>query len=338
MTTIRRRRQQQVFGPVPTRRLGRSLGVDPVPLKTCNFNCVYCQLGRTTRLSTRRKAFFNVCEVLAEVVTTVADRGTDAIDWITFVGSGETALFSRLGSLIRYVQTATRLPVAVITNGSLLSVPAVRRELAAADAVLPSLDAGSEDLYLRINRPHRSFTFADHIRGLREFRNEYGGRLWIEVMLVSGVNDSEDAVTDLASLLHGIGADEVHLTLPDRPPSEPWVEAPEPAIVARARELIGSTARVPEPDSIGDVLEPGGDIAGATAAVLTRHPMREAELVHLLGRWAPGRALAILTELGERRDLQVVERGGDRYWCDAHSVYSGVVTNSDNRRHTGPAA
>lgn len=340
MTTPTASGLRHVFGPVPTRRLGRSLGVDPVPLKTCDFNCVYCQLGRTRRLTTRRKRFFNLSDLFAEIVTAVCHHGEDAIDWITFVGSGETTLFSRLGSLIRFVKSATRLPVAVITNGSLLSLPTVRHELEAADAVLPSLDAGHEDVYLRINRPHRSLTYAEHVRGLQAFRDEYRGRLWVEVMLVKGVNDSEESLAALAEILRRIGPDEVHLTLPDRPPSQPWVEPPDPDTIDRARGLIGALAKVVEPAAVSCA---GGDldeITDAAAAVLARHPLRETELVGLLRQWAPGRSLAVLSELGQRSDLQTVERSGGRFWCSSGALFSDADTDSGGKQHhyAGPAA
>jgi wyosine [tRNA(Phe)-imidazoG37] synthetase (radical SAM superfamily) len=327
-----------VFGPVPTRRLGRSLGIDPLPLKTCDFNCVYCQLGRTPRLTTRRKRFVNASDLFAEVVTAVARHGRDAIDWITFVGSGETTLFSRLGSVIRFVQTATRLPVAVITNGSLLSQPCVRRELVAADAVLPSLDAGSEEVYRRINRPHRSLTFTDHVEGLEAFRREYNGRLWVEVMLVKGINDTPSSLDALARLLRRIAPDEIHLTLPDRPPSEPWVEAPEASTIARATELLGATAATIEPAAVTAPLTEGSNLAGAVAAVLARHPMHEEELVRLLGEWAPGRWLTLLAELGKRADLQTIERPGGRFWCSSRSLFSDADRSRRDHHHIGPAA
>ena len=132
-----------VFGPIPSRRLGQSLGIDPIPLKTCNWNCVYCQLGRSTPLVNERKNYFVPEAILAEVQAALAAHRPGDIDWITFVGSGEPTLHASIGLLIRQVKTLTDLPVAVITNGSLLYLPEVRQELSAADAVLPTLDAGN---------------------------------------------------------------------------------------------------------------------------------------------------------------------------------------------------
>jgi len=141
-----------VFGPVPSRRLGRSLGIDPVPFKTCNWNCVYCQLGRTTPMTNVRREFFPRFEIVAEVADTLAGPAAGEIDWITFVGSGEPLLHAGLGAMIREVKSLTPLPVAVITNGSLLYQRKIQEELMAADAVLPTLDVGSAKLYQTIKR------------------------------------------------------------------------------------------------------------------------------------------------------------------------------------------
>ncbi len=148
-----------IFGPVPTRRLGQSLGIDPVPLKTCNWNCVYCQLGRSIPMVNERKDFFPAEDILAEVENALLSHQPGEIDWITFVGSGETTLYASLGRLIREVKKLTSLPVAVITNGSLLSKREIRQELLAADAVLPSLDAGTPELYQQVNRPYPGLSF-----------------------------------------------------------------------------------------------------------------------------------------------------------------------------------
>ncbi|HIE57985.1 MAG TPA: radical SAM protein, partial [Anaerolineales bacterium] len=179
-----------VFGPVPSRRLGQSLGIDPVPLKTCNWNCVYCQLGRSKPMTNERKDFFPVEEILAEVEEALAVHQPGEIDWVTFVGSGETTLNASIGALIRAVKTLTPLPVAVITNGALLYQPQVRAELVAADAVMPSFDAGNPQLYRRINRPHPDLTYERLLNGLLAFREKYEGHLWVEVMLIKDLNDS----------------------------------------------------------------------------------------------------------------------------------------------------
>ena len=225
-----------VFGPLPSRRLGQSLGIDPIPMKTCNWNCVYCQLGRSSAwrrnggCTLRRRTFWR------RLSKAIEKHGRDGIDWVTFVGSGEPTLHAGLGWMIDELKRRSPIPVAVLTNGSLLDLPEVRRDLRGADAVMPSLDAGTERLYRQINRAAKPFGLDRLVRGLEAFRAEYSGRLWIEVMLISGLNDGDEALRDLAAALHRIGPDEVHINLPVRPPAEPWVEPPPAADCPRCRD------------------------------------------------------------------------------------------------------
>jgi wyosine [tRNA(Phe)-imidazoG37] synthetase (radical SAM superfamily) len=310
-----------VFGPVPSRRLGRSLGIDPVPLKTCNYSCVYCQLGRTRPLARKRKAFFNVSDILAEVASTLDQHESDVIDWITFVGSGETTLFSRLGSLIRFVKSISDLPVAVITNGSFLFLPKVRQELSAADAVLPSLDAGTETLYTKINRPHRDFSFGQHVRGLMEFRREYEGRLWVEVMLLGGVNDSSAALRDISAVLRRVEPDEIHISTPTRPPAEPWVELPSQDTLERAASIFGSAAKVLHPIEVELKTEIDEELIDAVLTIVSRHPLQEAELVRNLVHLVPERVQETLTTLAEGGRIRLIERYGKKFWCGADTQF-----------------
>ncbi len=310
-----------VFGPVPSRRLGRSLGVDPVPPKTCNWNCVYCQLGRTGTLVTERSEFFPRAEILSELLAALARLGSGAVDWITFVGSGETTLYEGLGWLIRQVKQRTRVPVAVITNGSLLYLPEVREELLAADAVLPSLDAGSERLYRRIDRPSPLLDFERYVRGLTTFRAQYSGRLWVEVMLVEGLNDSEEALREIAGVLQDIQPDCVHLSLPVRPPCEPWVQLADNAAVERALAVLGSAARVVHPAQTELDLSRCEDPAQAIVQIVTRHPMRDEELRRALWRWTQKEIEQALGQLKAGGQIQPVERHGALFWSSANYRY-----------------
>ena len=310
-----------VFGPVHSRRLGRSLGIDPVPLKTCNFNCIYCQLGRTRAFTIRRKAFFGVSDILAEVATALDRLGPGSIDWITFIGSGETTLFSRLGPLIRFVKCLSSRPVAVITNGSLLYLPEVRRELSAADAVLASLDAGADELHTRIHRPHRDFTFARHIEGLIEFRKVYEGRLWPEVMLIRGVNDSVEALSDIADVLRIVGPDEVHLSTPTRPPAEEWVEPPRPETLQRACAIFGGVAKVLTPVTVDVELGLDEELVETLSGVISRHPLEEAEVLRTLSHWVPGRITETLEALASAGRIRAITRHGKRFWCAASTEF-----------------
>lgn len=312
---------KHVFGPVPSRRLGQSLGIDPIPFKTCNFSCVYCQLGRTRSFVTRRKAFCSVSAIVAELATTLDRSGPDTIDWITIVGSGETTLFSRLGSLIRFVRSMSSLPVAVITNGSLLNFPAVQKDLSEADAVLPSLDAGSQDLFSRINRPHPSFSFERQVDGLIGFRKAYERKLWVEVMLLGGVNDTPEALRDIAALLERMEPDEIHIALPTRPPAEPWVEVPDRRRIERACSVFGNTAKVLQPLEAGIETEIDGDPVDALVTIVSRHPLEECEVVRILERRSGEAVVRDLSSLTHSGRIKIIEHHGKRFWCAAKAQF-----------------
>ena len=310
-----------VFGPVPSRRLGQSLGIDTIPLKTCNWNCVYCQLGRTVPLTNVRREYVPREDILIEVRQALAAHAPGEINWVTFVGSGEPTLHSGIGWLIRQVKALTDLPVAIITNGSLLYLPEVREELSAADAVLPTLDAGTPELYRRINRPHPDITFERLVEGLIAFRQQYTGKLWIEVMLVRGLNDTEPALRDIAAVLRQIGPDEVHINLPTRPPAETWVQPPDDEGLMRAVAILGDIAQIVHPAKGSFDLSGYDDVVDAIVGIITRHPMREEELRHALERWSPGQVEEALAELEASGRAQVVARYGARFWSAAASRY-----------------
>jgi wyosine [tRNA(Phe)-imidazoG37] synthetase (radical SAM superfamily) len=312
---------EAVFGPVPSRRLGQSLGIDLVPFKTCNWNCVYCQLGRTSPFTLERREYMPKTEILVQVQEALTAHAPGEIDWVTFVGSGETCLHSELGWLINAVKQETEIPVAVITNGSLLHLPEVRRALLAADAVMPSLDAASERLYRKINRPHHSLTLEILIGGLKAFRAEYGGQLWAEVMLIKDLNDGVPELKALAAVLEDIGADEIHLLLPTRPPAEAWVEPPDEVSLQRAQFILGKRARlIDETDGTFD-LSAEGSVTEALRSILTRHPMCESDLLTTLEKWLPGQSVQTLENLSAAGQIQSVIRRGQRFWSVARARY-----------------
>jgi wyosine [tRNA(Phe)-imidazoG37] synthetase (radical SAM superfamily) len=284
-----------VFGPVPSRRLRRSLGIDPTPPpryresgnagpdegpragKACNWNCVYCQLGPTRPFTLRRSSFFPPQELFDELKSALAADSIRQFDWIIFVGSGEPTLNKDLGALIRGVKELSDAPVAVITNGSLLLDAEVRSELLQADAVLPTLDAGDSKLYRAINRPPSEYAFEEYIRGLEEFSREYEGKLWIEVMLIKGMNDGKEALCNLAAALERIGPVEVHIVLPTRPPAEERVRPADAEGLDRAKAILGRRLGVLLPDQgrggFGDDAAGGG--LDPLISIITRHPLSE---------------------------------------------------------------
>ncbi|MEJ2008589.1 MAG: radical SAM protein [Acidobacteriota bacterium] len=326
---------KHVFGPVPSRRLGRSLGIDPIPFKTCNWNCVYCQLGRTTPLTNVRRNYFPPRAIVAEVSEALKSRQAAEIDWVTFVGSGEPTLHASLGWMIREVKGMTSVPVAVITNGSLLYQPEVCEELMAADAVLPTLDAGNEELYRTINRPHPSLTYDSLVDGLIAFRAVYTGRLWLEVMLVGGLNDTEEALRELAAVLQRIHPDEVHINLPIRPPAEPWVKPPEEEGLMRATALLGEIAHVVHPAEGVFDLSGYANVVDAVVGIITRHPMREEEIMRTLDRWTPTEVQQALADLQAHGGARVIERYGRRFWTAAAGRYGEARSGSSKNQRGG---
>ncbi len=306
-----------VFGPLPSRRLGQSLGVDPLPLKVCNWNCIYCQLGRTVPLTNERREYFPRETILAEVREALASQKPGAIDWVTLVGSGETTLHAGIGWLIRNIKALTEIPVSVITNGSLFYLPEVREELSAADAVLASLDAGNARLYRRVNRPVAGLRFDLLLGGLLAFRTEYRGRLWIEVMLMKDVNDQDDSLKEISAILERIRPDQVHISVPSRPPAEPNVQRPDDESLRRAADILGVRAQLIQASNGVFDLSGHESPAEAALAILSRHPMSEIDLRRTLERWTPGQVEDALNHLSDTGQAQVVERYGERFWSAA---------------------
>jgi len=207
-----------LYGPVPSRRLGRSLGIDLVPFKTCTYDCVYCQLGRTTNKTLERKRYVAVEEVLAELERKLAEK--DIPDYISLAGSGEPTLNSGIGDLIGKIKGLTDIPVAVLTNGSLLWMSEVQDALMPADLVLPSLDAGDEPLFRYVNRPHGDISFEQMTDGLAAFTKRFAGEVWLEVLLLAGVTGMPSEAKKIAALARRIGASRVQLNIASRPPAE----------------------------------------------------------------------------------------------------------------------
>ena len=207
-----------LFGPVPSRRLGRSLGVDIIPLKVCSQNCIYCQLGVNADTKVERAEYVDIDDVLRELKDAV-DNGLDA-DFITLTGSGEPTLNSRIGELIDSIKSITNIPIAVLTNGTLLSDPQVRKDCCKADVVMPSLDAGSREMFEKMNKPHESIDFDAFIDGVSQFRKEYNGQIWLEVFFCDGVNTNESDIENVKLVIKRILPDKVQLNTSVRPTVE----------------------------------------------------------------------------------------------------------------------
>ncbi len=219
-------RYEYIFGPVLSRRLGRSLGIDLLPYKTCSLNCLYCECGPTTNLTLERKEYVPTREVLRELEEFLKQNDLP-IEVITFSGSGEPTLHSGIGEIIHWIKGHTPYPVCVLTNGTLLYRSDVQKDLLPADIVIPSLDAGDEETFRRINRPHPGLSLSQLVEGIRTFRQAFRGNMPLEVFVLPGINDSWESVKKLGERIRYIKPDTVQLNSLDRPGTEPDLK-PEP--------------------------------------------------------------------------------------------------------------
>jgi wyosine [tRNA(Phe)-imidazoG37] synthetase (radical SAM superfamily) len=289
------------FGPVPSRRLGRSLGINNIPPKTCSYGCVYCQVGRTTRMLIRRQAFFAPEWVLQKVREKV-QRLTAAegrLDFMTFVPDGEPTLDVNLGRTIRLLKSLG-YPVGVISNASLMADAGVQDDLAAADWVSLKVDAVADGVWRRIDRPHGKLQLTSILEGIRTFSRVFQGRLVTETMLVAGLNDDRGNLEATARFLASVGPQTAYLAVPTRPPAEEWVRPPDEESLHQAYRVF--TAALPAVELLV-AFEGGGfnatDEAGAELLAITAvHPMREDAALAFLEK--AGKSAATLEEFLQR--------------------------------------
>jgi len=271
---------QYVFGPVPSRRFGRSLGVNPLPRKTCNYSCIYCQLGRTPKLRTERKEFYPA-ETVVEGVRKAVERADEAIDYITFMGDGEPTLAANLGEMAEGVRTFWDGKMALITNGSLFYDEDVRRDAEHFDVVSPTVSAGDERTYRLIHRPPRSLSFEKVFEGLRLLKEWIPGEVWAEMMLVGGVNDSLASLLSIRKVLREIGPDRLYVTVPTRPPAEAWALPPSKESLRRVFDLFPEARDLTEPEE-GPFLRNEEEREAEIVQIARNHPLREDQAFELL--------------------------------------------------------
>jgi wyosine [tRNA(Phe)-imidazoG37] synthetase (radical SAM superfamily) len=207
------------YGPVPSRRLGLSYGVDIVPFKFCTLNCIYCQLGKTNKTTTERRNFGPIEPILTELQLIVSEG--QKTDFFTIAGSGEPTLNLQLGKLIEGMKEITDIPIALLTNGTLFYREDVRCDCAKADVVLPSLDAGDNETFQKINRPNPDINIENHVFGLSKFRNEFSGQIWLEVFFLESINTEQNQITKIRNAIERIRPDKIHLNTAVRPTAEP---------------------------------------------------------------------------------------------------------------------
>ena len=235
-----------IYGPVNSRRLGTSLGISLTPHKVCNFDCLYCQLGKTPQKFLERKEYFKIDEIIAEINSWMANNleAAKALNFITLSGAGEPTLNSGIGLLIDSLKKIIKVPIAVITNSSLLGDPVVRKQLQGADLIVPSLDAATEDAFLKIDRPGPGINLEEIIEGLVSLRREFKGKIWLEVMLVKGLNDNLAHTRRLKETIERINPDRVQLNSPVRFTAEEGIEAVDAKHLQKIKELLGDKCEI----------------------------------------------------------------------------------------------
>ncbi|MFA5137692.1 MAG: radical SAM protein [Elusimicrobiota bacterium] len=304
-----------VFGPVPSRRFGRSLGVNNVPGKTCSYSCLYCQVGRTDRYRCRRGRFHEARKVVSAVkrkIKEIAGLG-ERFDCVTFVSEGEPTLDSGLGAEIRGV-AALGCEVAVITNGSLLWKKDVRQELADAQQVCVKVDAVREDVWRALDRPHKDLRLSVVLEGVKEFARSYRGRLLTETMLIEGVNDDPEGVRETAGFIAGLLPVRAYLSVPTRPPADFRARIPGKTVVEACRAAFSRgfprvSLLCAEP---GGGFGLGGELTEHVLSITAVHPMREDALRALVGK--SGADWTLIEGLVAQGGLVVREQAGRRFY------------------------
>jgi wyosine [tRNA(Phe)-imidazoG37] synthetase (radical SAM superfamily) len=297
------KKRDYIYGPVPSRRLGRSLGVDFIPFKTCTYDCIYCQLGRTTKKTTQREAWIPTQIIINQLQNKLHTKP----NYITLSGSGEPTLFAQTGEVICKIKEITDIPVAVLTNGSLLWLPEVRDSLMTADLVLPSLDAGSDRLFRYINRPHLDISFSRMLEGLVKFRDEYAGRYWLEVFLLSGVTTVESQINMLAHCIKMICPDKVQINTVTRPASENFA-TPVPAdqLKVIARQLSEKAEIIAATHGIHEQHETSADLKDVLT-LLRRRPCSIDDIALGLGLHRNA-VLKYIEQLCSQQQIQIVHK------------------------------
>lgn len=231
-----------IFGPVPSRRLGNSLGIDLIPFKTCSFDCIYCQLGTTTTKTISRKEYIPIKAILSELKEVLNKKRP--IDYLTLSGSGEPTLNSRIGEIIREIRKLTKIRIAVLTNSSLLFQEKVREELKEADLVIPSLDSAVQSTFEQINRPFKGLHIEQIIDGIRLFNQDFKGNVYLEIMLVKGINDTRAEVKRLADAIQEINPAKVQLNTVVRPPAEDSAQPVTENELEAVKKMLGGRAEI----------------------------------------------------------------------------------------------
>ncbi len=305
----------KVFGPIPSRRLGQSLGINNIPPKTCSYSCVYCQVGRTSRMLTERREFYKPGDILGEVDEGITNIGkaNETIDYITFVPDGEPTLDLNLGEMIEMLKSY-KIKIAVITNGSLLWKKDVQEELSKADLVSIKIDSVLESVWRKIDRPQHTLSLSKIIEGIEKFSQHFKGDLLTETMLVEGINDFDESLKETASLVSWLDPTKAYLLIPTRPPSESWVKPPANEVINKAFQIFNE--RLNKVELItgyeGNDFIYTGNFEDELLSTLSVHPMREEAIKSVIAKSVAG--WSILQKLLIEKKLVEVEYAGKKFY------------------------
>lgn len=275
------------FGPIPSRRLGRSLGINNIPAKVCTYSCVYCQVGRTLNMQIERQAFYGPDELLRDVEKKIDEvrKAGESIDYLTFVPDGEPTLDSNLGCDLDLLKPFG-FKIAVITNASLIWQDEVRDDLMKADWVSLKVDAVNEEVWRKVNRPYRSLQLSSILDGMIKFASMYHGELATETMLVKGLNDSPEHAEEIADFLVQLKPDKAYISIPIRPPAETWVKPPDEKVINMFYQIFNKKVKGVEYliGEEGNAFAATGNVAEELLSITAVHPMREEAVRELLAR------------------------------------------------------
>ncbi len=291
-------RFKYVFGPVMSRRLGRSLGVDLVPPKTCPLECIYCEAGPTTEKTCGREEFFPLDEIESELDEFLSAK--PEIDFVTFSGAGEPTLYSRIGELIRWLKKKhPAQKICLITNGILIGNDGIPEELAGLDIIIPSLDASDEESFQKINRPAPGLSLDQLVSSIKSFRERNKCPMWLEIFVVPGLNDSDASIAKFAEIVAEIKPEKIQLNGLDRPGMEKWIEKPGTETIAKFRTALSPSAEVEvvaRNQQPAKIARPHAEIEDSIVQMLSRRPCTEQEIARLFSL-SPEQAAEIIEKL-----------------------------------------
>lgn len=301
----------QIFGPVPSRRLGFSLGVDTIPFKTCSLNCIYCQLGRTINKTIQRKEYIAADDISREIEEVL--REGKRIDYITFSGSGEPTLNSEIRRMISRIKELTSIPLAILTNGTLLYRPRIREDLMEADLVIPSLDTVTQEIFEMVNCPHPSLKIEKVITGIDSFSQEFNGKVWLEIMVVKGINDSLEEIEKAAQVIKQMNLEKIQLNTVVRPPAEEFARPLTADDLNNIKTVLGKKCEIIAEFKRATQKAYKRDVEKRILSMVKRRPVTLVDISHSLGLHR-NEIIKYVETLEKKHQVKTEVHSGERYY------------------------